>query len=191
MKKIPRSGKSVGRRRRGSTESGRLNPALSVISRELLTFMSEISGLPRTAPQYYSSSAAVLLEGGTSAAHGSEGWTEDMGMEGDGGGVSEGETAQDPIDFQVTNLVTGAITTGTLFSVSSDLQRGSWSWSNNTFVLNASDFDFSIRIDSPFTVQQGTADLQVRNGVITTSDGTGMFAGIFPGVGSPGNFSVC
>jgi hypothetical protein len=31
-------------------------------------------------------------------------------------------------------------------------------------------------------VQQGTADLQVTNGVITVSDGTGMFAGIFPTV---------
>jgi hypothetical protein len=113
-----------------------------------------------------------------------------MGMQGDGGGVSEGETAKDPIDFQVTDLLTGSVTSGTLFSVSSDLQSGSWSWAGGTFALSALTFDFSIRINSPFTVQQGTADLQVRNGVVTVADGTGMFAGVFPGVGSAGSFSV-
>ena len=58
------------------------------------------------------------------------------------------------------------------------------------FTLDASYFDFSISMDSPFTVQQGTAELQVRNGKVTTSSGTGMFAGIFPGVGTSGDFSV-
>lgn len=136
------------------------------------------------------SSAAIVLTGGTGAAHGSAGWTEDMGMEGDGGGVTEGETAKDPIDFHVTDLLTGLVTDGTLFTVSSDLEHGTWTWNGGTFALNASDFDFSIAIDSPFTVQQGTANLQVRNGVITVSSGTGMFAGLFPSVGGAGNFSV-
>jgi hypothetical protein len=97
----------------------------------------------------------------------------------------------DPIAFQVTDLTTGQITTGTLFSSSTDLQgTGSWSWESGTFALNASYFDFDISIDSPFTLQQGTADLQVRNGLITASSGTGIFAGVFPSVGSAGSFSV-
>lgn len=137
------------------------------------------------------SSAAILIDGGTPATHGSANYTPEMTM-GGSDGVGEGEgTEHDPIDFQVTDLKTGAITTGTLFDVSSDLQgTGSWSWGSGAFTLDAPNFDFSIEISSPFTVQQGTADLQVRKGTITTSDGTGMFAGIFPAVGSPGNFSV-
>jgi hypothetical protein len=58
------------------------------------------------------------------------------------------------------------------------------------FSLDAQNFDFGINIDSPFTVQQGTADVSVRNGLITASDGTGMFTGLFPAVGTSGTFSV-
>jgi PEP-CTERM motif len=97
----------------------------------------------------------------------------------------------DPVDFKVTDLKTGVVTSGSLFSVSSDMGgSGSFSWDTGTFDLNASDFDFSIRIDSPFTVQQGTADLKVDNGLITVSAGTGMFAGLFPAVGSSGDFTI-
>jgi hypothetical protein len=115
-----------------------------------------------------------------------------MSMNGSPDLTAGGETnGIDPIAFQVTDLINGAITTGTLFDVTSHLQGGgSWSWGSGAFTLNASNFDFSISLDSPFTVQQGTGVLQVRNGIITTSNGTGMFAGIFPAVGSPGNFSV-
>jgi MYXO-CTERM domain-containing protein len=56
--------------------------------------------------------------------------------------------------------------------------------------LNATNFDFSISVNSPFTVQHGTAVLQVRNGIITVSTGTGMFANLFPTVGSAGNFLI-
>jgi hypothetical protein len=105
-----------------------------------------------------------------------------------------GSTLADPISFKVTDLDTGAIVEGTLFSLSSDfLGVGSLSWTNGTFTLNALDadsYEFHIDLDSPFTIQQGTADLRVDNGVITVSQGTGMFAGIFPAVGTPGNFAV-
>ena len=135
------------------------------------------------------SSANVVIEGGTSATHGSVGWGPEMSM-GDPAACNCSANDFDPISFQVTDLTSGAVTAGTLFDVSSDLGVGSWTWGSGTFALNAMDFDFSIRMNSPFTVQQGTADLQVRNGIITTSDGTGMFAGIFPAVGTPGTFSI-
>jgi hypothetical protein len=136
------------------------------------------------------SSAAVVLHGGTSASHGSADYAPEMSMAGPEAGPNSTNEV-DPIDFQVIDLMTGAVKTGTLFDVSSDLQDGgSWSWGGGAFALNASNFDFSISLNSPYTVQQGTADLRVRNGIITTSDGSGMFAGIFPAVGTPGNFSV-
>lgn len=101
------------------------------------------------------------------------------------------ETNADPIDFQVTDLKTGNVTRGSLYSVFATMSgAGSFSWDSSGFDLNAQNFDFTINIDSPYTIQQGTAHLQVTNGAITTSDGTGMFAGIFPAVGSSGNFAV-
>lgn len=97
----------------------------------------------------------------------------------------------DPISFQVTDLVTHVVTTGELFDVTSNMGGpGTFTWNSNSFALNATDFDFSITVNSPFTVQHGTAVLQVRNGIITVSTGTGMFANLFPTVGSAGNFLI-
>ena len=140
------------------------------------------------------SSAAIVLGGGSSATHGSANWGPDMGMTCDtcdAPGIAPDGSEMDPIDFQVTDLKTGGITTGSLFSVSSNLQgTGSWSWTGGVFSLNAANFDFSINLNSPFTVQQGTATVQVRNGLITVSSGTGIFAGTFPAVGGSGIFAV-
>jgi hypothetical protein len=100
-------------------------------------------------------------------------------------------TGVDPISFQVTDLISQVVTTGQLYDVTSSLSGpGTFSWGSNTFSLNAIDFDFSIDLNSPFTVQHGTAVLQVRNGIVTISSGTGIFAGLFPSVGSAGNFSI-
>lgn len=97
----------------------------------------------------------------------------------------------DPVDFKVTDLKTGGVTQGSLFSVLvGGMGAGSFSWGGGVFNLNASDFDFSIKMDSPFTVQQGVANLKVVNGIITVSEGAGVFAGLFPAVGSPGDFSI-
>src|SRR5262249_15582669 len=140
------------------------------------------------------SSAAVVIEGGPSFTHGSADYAPEMGMACDTCGapsISPEGTERDPIDFRVTDLATGIITTGTLFDVSSAIRGdGTWSWSGGTFALNATDFDFHISINSPFTVQQGTANLVVQNGIVTTSDGSGIFSGVFPAIGSAGTFST-
>lgn len=131
-----------------------------------------------------SSGSTVVIHSGKPT--GNMTWMTEMKM---GDGVSE--AMGDPVNFQVTDLATGAVTTGSLFSVSSSLQNGgTWSWGGGIFAVDASTFNFSISMDSPFTVEQGTADLQIRNGFVTVSDGTGIFAGLFPAAGSPGDFSV-
>ena len=67
---------------------------------------------------------------------------------------------------------------------------GSFSWSGDMFDLNATYFDFTLQMNSAFTTEQGTIDFHVRNSLVTTSSASGMFAGLLPGVGSSGNFSV-
>jgi hypothetical protein len=134
------------------------------------------------------STAAVVIN--SSATRGTIGWTPQMGTS-CGAGCTGDATATDPIAFQVQDLLSGTVTTGTLFDVSSHLTGpGSWLWGNGIFALNAITFDFSISLNSPYTTQQGAATLQVRNGLITVASGTGIFAGLFPAIGTSGNFTV-
>jgi len=140
------------------------------------------------------SSSAIILKGGTLATSGLVNWSTQENHyvnECNLGANICATSTFDPIAFEVTNLSTGKVTTGYLFRSSSHLYGGGeWSWGADMFTLNASNFDFSISMNSPFTAQKGTADLQVRNGLITKSTGTGMFSGIFPVVGNAGNFAV-
>lgn len=100
-------------------------------------------------------------------------------------------SVHDPISFDVFDPNTSTHTTGTLLSIDAFLSgHGAFDWEGNTFSLNAKYFDFTIQMNSPFTTEQGTLDFQVRNGIVMDSLGTGMFAGLLPGVGSSGNFSV-
>ena len=98
---------------------------------------------------------------------------------------------KDPIDFRVTDLLTSSVLTGELLDITSDmLGPGTFSWDSSTFTVSARDFDFLIDMNSPYTVQKGTLNLRISGGKVTTSSATGIFAGIFPGVGSSGTFSV-
>jgi hypothetical protein len=136
------------------------------------------------------STSAIIIDGDSNFHHGSADYAPEMSMRGYGG-PEPGDKAEDPIAFKATDLKTGAITQGQLFEVLADLNGAStWSWNATGFNVNATNFDFSININSAFTTQQGTATLAIRNGVITTSTGTGMFSGLFPSVGTPGNFST-
>jgi hypothetical protein len=137
-----------------------------------------------------SSSAAIVVSGGTSMRAGNFAYTPQMSM-GTPADCDCTATDIDPVSFQVTDLITHVVTSGDLYDVTSSLSGpGTFSWRDNTFSLNATNFDFGISLTSPFTVQHGTAVLQVRNGLITTSSGTGIFAGLFPTVGSSGNFAI-
>lgn len=97
----------------------------------------------------------------------------------------------DPISFDVFDPDTHTHTTGTLLAIETSLTgTGSFSWQNDEFSLNATTFDFTIQMTSPFTAEQGTVDFHVRNGVVVGSSETGMFAGMLPGNGSSGDFST-
>ena len=98
---------------------------------------------------------------------------------------------QNPVGFQLTDLDTSATLSGTLLDIDSSLSApGSFSWDGAKFALDATEFHFFIDIGSPHTVKQGTVDLLVAGGLITTSTSTGIFASMFASVGTTGSFSV-
>jgi hypothetical protein len=99
----------------------------------------------------------------------------------------------DPIFFEVVDLTSGAVlSSGDLLSIVGDVSGpGSQiSWDDTGLVsVNASDAHFSINIPGNFTTQQGALALQIAGGLVTLADDSGLFDGLLPAVGSPGNFS--
>jgi hypothetical protein len=97
----------------------------------------------------------------------------------------------DPISFDVIDLVSDAELSGTLLDILGELNgESTFAWSNGVFSVDASDFSFSIVMNSPYTLQNGTVDLRIAGGTVVTSSATGIFAGLFPAVGSPGTFTM-
>lgn len=97
----------------------------------------------------------------------------------------------DPIVAIVTDLETGAVRIETLLAIEVDAGMGSFSWDGGMLTNASSDFQFTINLDSPWTVQHGTIKLVGVGGMITTSDKTGMFAGAaLPPIGASTFFSA-
>lgn len=69
---------------------------------------------------------------------------------------------------------------------------GQWAWENGTLEAAVVDGEFFTSIESSTipTSQWGHARLSVHNGVVDSSFGDGIFAGMLPLVGSPGTFSI-
>ncbi len=97
----------------------------------------------------------------------------------------------DPIFFSVVDLDTGDIIESELFSFVVDLHGpGSASWLDGVVEVDGMAGSLSIEMESPFiTTGTGSLSLDFANGLITTSDDTGIFDGLLPGVGAPSNFS--
>jgi hypothetical protein len=99
----------------------------------------------------------------------------------------------DPIVFEVIDLSSGTVlSSGDLMSIAGSV-NGPGSqivWDDSGLVsVNATDASFDIDIPGTFTTQQGALALQIANGLVTVSNDSGMFDGLLPAVGSPGNFS--
>jgi len=99
----------------------------------------------------------------------------------------------DPIYFDIVDPLTGIDTFGVLEDIEASLSGpGTFSWNSNIFSVNATSFTFMIDMSSPFIQagQRGTVNFGIVNGIVTTSAATGVFAGLFPAVGTSGNFSM-
>jgi hypothetical protein len=99
----------------------------------------------------------------------------------------------DPIFFEVVDLASGAVlSSGDLLSIVGDVSGpGSQiSWDDTGLVsVNAANAHFSIDIPGTFTTQQGALALQITGGLVTQASDSGLFDGLLPAIGSPGNFS--
>ncbi|MFP6875896.1 MAG: Ig-like domain-containing protein, partial [Roseibacillus sp.] len=92
----------------------------------------------------------------------------------------------DPIEYTVTDLETGEVHTGTLYSVLIEVNAGGggFKWENDTVKIDALDLRFKAEFPSQFTSLKGELDLHVKNGKVTHSEATGHYAGVLPPVGS-------
>jgi hypothetical protein len=135
------------------------------------------------------SAAEVRVRGGRLLRNGSVLWGPILSSSVAGSASARG---RDPWAFTVLDLDTGDLFEGTLLSIDLDLGQGQYDWDSDAgfFSLDAQDFTFNIDMSSAFTNVNGTLDFGVTNGVVTQSVATGIFAGILPGVGSPGSFTV-
>lgn len=95
---------------------------------------------------------------------------------------------KDPIDYIVTDLVTGARVQGTLLSISMDMLPaslgGGINWDSNQVVISATDMNLRIEIPGQLTSLTGRVDLQIRGGIVEVANASGIYAGILPAVGS-------
>lgn len=106
-------------------------------------------------------------------------------------GLGSGSRSHDPIVARRTDLTTGATTTHTLLATNIEHARGAVVWDNDVLASSAKELRFSITIDSPWTVQQGTLRIVVADGVVTESSKSGIFAAVpLPPVGFAGVLSI-
>ncbi len=95
---------------------------------------------------------------------------------------------KDPVDYHVTDLVTGERHQGTLLAISMDMLPtsigGGITWDSNRVVISATDLNFNIELPGRFTSLTGRLDLQIRGGVVASSFATGIYAGSVPPVGA-------
>ena len=101
--------------------------------------------------------------------------------------------AADPISFDVFDPDTLVDVQGTLVDIQAGLDdAGTFSWTGGVFAVDATNFTFTVDMTSPYILasEQGTVNFGITNGVVSTSAATGIFAGLFPTVGSSGNFSM-
>ncbi len=148
---------------------------------------------PRRSAAYAFSMAMVEAQGGRQLRNGTIQWRKvvrDLAA-----GQASSRRQIDPIEYTVRDLVTGDVTTGTLYSViieATNRAGGDFQWENDVVTVGVSDLSLRIGFPSTNTTAQGEAALDVRDGVVTTATATGMYAGLLPAVGArvPLSFSL-
>ncbi len=95
---------------------------------------------------------------------------------------------KDPIDFIVTDLVTGERHQGTLLSIAMDMLPGALGggigWNSNEVSVAATEMNLKVEIPGQYTSLTGRMDLQIRGGVVQVADGSGIYANLLPPVGT-------
>lgn len=140
---------------------------------------------PRRSKAYAFSMTLVEAQGGRAMRNGNIRWgrvVRDLV-----GGRAGSRRQVDPVDYTVTDKVTGKVHTGTLYTVTIDILKrggGGFLWENDKVEITNQDLDFYIEFPTALTSLQGKLDLRVRKGVVTHSEATGTYAGKLPPVGT-------
>lgn len=140
---------------------------------------------PRRSKAYAFSMTLVEAQGGRAMRNGTIRWgrtVRDLV-----GGRTNSRRQVDPVDYTVTDLVTGDVHTGTLYTVTIDILKaggGGFLWDNDEVEVTAQDVDFKVEFPTALTSLQGKIDLRVRRGKVTHAEATGSYAGVLPAVGS-------
>ncbi len=140
---------------------------------------------PRKSAAYAFSMAMVEAQGGRLLRNGKIEWRKvvrDVVS-----GKASARRQVDPIDYTVRDLVTGVVTTGTLYSViieATNQAAGGFHWESNIVSIAVQDLNFTVGFPSTNTSLQGTASLTIRGGAVTASSATGIYAGLLPSPGA-------
>jgi hypothetical protein len=103
-----------------------------------------------------------------------------------GSASARAERRRDPIVVRVRDNAGNVTLESNLLEIDTQLHGdGEMNFENGQMFIGAPGADFKVNMTSPFTLQQGTIDLQVRDGTVVVSESTGVFAGMIPPVGTP------
>ncbi len=144
----------------------------------------------RSARAYAFSMAAVEARGGRLLRNGQIKWTRTVRDQLHGSTIASSQ--RDPIEYTVTDLVTGEVFHGTLLSIKVDARSAApgnplseFGWEADILEIGAdTDVVFEVDLTSPFTTPNGYVKLVTENGVVTESVATDAYAGVLPPVGT-------
>ncbi len=138
------------------------------------------------AEAFASSTSFFSVRGGTKMKNGNIKWGPTFQSQVHGQATAG---VHDPIDFTLFDLDTNMLLADTLLTIDMNLGEGDFDWSGSSIDVDATEMDLHIKMDSPYVVEKGVLDFVIHGGVVTQSNATGIFAGLFPSVGSNGKFT--
>jgi len=169
------------------------NPYVEAVIRSWGNVRAKVDNPPFTTARAVAESVSIVrARGGRDTGRGRIRWSKNWRSSGVRGGAG---WARDPIVMTATPVGGGPTLTTTLMSIEGHVTKGTISWMNNTITVAASrpgvpggppaHARLDVVMDSPYTVQQGTIRLEVRDGVVIFSEATGIWAGVaVPPVGA-------
>ena len=140
---------------------------------------------PRRSKAYAFSMTMVEAQGGRAMRNGNIRWgrvVRDVVA-----GRAGSRRQVDPIEYTVTDKVTGKVHQGLLYTATIDILKrggGGFLWENDKAEITALDVDLYLEFPTRLTSLQGKLDLRIRNGKVTHAESTGTYAGKLPPVGT-------
>jgi hypothetical protein len=160
--------------------------------------------VPLADDQAFSYATSSVVIGGATAdwRDGVIGWTPDFidtvtsTIRIDGGHNSPWPRGRDPVNVRIYDATSSLVLSETLVDVRAEVTAGtnvSMGWQAGVLTFtNVEDGTFTVDASSQYVdpADRGDVTLVIESGLVVQSDGTGIFAGYLPAVGTPGTFSI-